>query len=436
MKTKIICLVMILCAFNAISIFALSEKYGTNISSKLPEIAELKTTPIWSPDGTWIAVTAFATNMIWIIPAVGGDPISIADYTHSTVYKGYELMSFGSPRLIAFTPDSQEILFSTGIIDESRGTKVTITDTIDQNGNRRFGWEVYGSIMVIKAVNIYTGMTRTVMDSAVYGIYSHNGKYFVYNSESDGSLVLYEMETGKSQKVATFGYPACFSHDDSYFIYRTLSKEVNWITMPLNAGKSETVISGFTSVPSFSFDDRFVLHQIVRNQNTLLQTLAVYDRTTGKDMFVLPEEADISCSQGSFSPDGKKFCYVLESIASPRWSQVYVRDFNPADYTTITSVDIAKPLEFALQGNYPNPFNPSTSIQFSLATAGKVNLSIYNVAGQKIRELVSNTEMTPGIHRVLWDGHDDLGKPVSSGIYLSRLETGGKAVAGRMLLVK
>ena len=153
-------------------------------------------------------------------------------------------------------------------------------------------------------------------------------------------------------------------------------------------------------------------------------------------MHVLPEEADISCSQGSFSPDGKKFCYILESITSPRWRQVYVRDFNPADYTIVTGIETAEPLLFTLQGNYPNPFNPSTTIQFSLASAEKVNLSIYSVAGQKIRELVTNTEMTPGIHHVLWDGHDDLGKPVSSGVYLSRLETGGKALTGRMLLMK
>ena len=93
-------------------------------------------------------------------------------------------------------------------------------------------------------------------------------------------------------------------------------------------------------------------------------------------------------------------------------------------------------MNFALKGNFPNPFNPSTLIQFSLAKAGKVNLAIYNVAGQKVRELVRNAELTPGIHNVLWDGHDDLGKPVSSGIYLSRLQMGGKALTSRMLLMK
>jgi flagellar hook assembly protein FlgD len=117
------------------------------------------------------------------------------------------------------------------------------------------------------------------------------------------------------------------------------------------------------------------------------------------------------------------------------WNRVYVCDIDLGKYATVTSVKTEKPLEFALQGNYPNPFNPSTTIRFSLANAGKVNLAIYNIAGQKIRQLVSET-MQPGSHAVRWDGRNDKGQTVSSGTYIMRLSTGSSIVTKNMMLLK
>ena len=100
------------------------------------------------------------------------------------------------------------------------------------------------------------------------------------------------------------------------------------------------------------------------------------------------------------------------------------------------SVEAEAPMDFALLGNYPNPFNPSTTIEFSLKTTDSVNLTIYNMAGQRIRELIPDTNVTPGIHSVLWDGHDDNGQPVSAGVYISRLKAGDRTAARSILLVK
>ena len=94
------------------------------------------------------------------------------------------------------------------------------------------------------------------------------------------------------------------------------------------------------------------------------------------------------------------------------------------------------PAEFALNGNYPNPFNPATTIEFSLKSGGTVNLTVYNVAGQKIRELVQDISLTPGVHSVFWDGHDDNGQPVSSGVYISLLRMGNNIASRSMMLVK
>ena len=103
--------------------------------------------------------------------------------------------------------------------------------------------------------------------------------------------------------------------------------------------------------------------------------------------------------------------------------------------TTIVEGDKDTPSGFAVTGNFPNPFNPETSIQFTLPEDGVVNLAVYNIMGQKVRELVADT-MQAGTHSVIWDGKDDMGNVVSSGIYLSRLISGENVAAGRMLLLK
>jgi len=88
-----------------------------------------------------------------------------------------------------------------------------------------------------------------------------------------------------------------------------------------------------------------------------------------------------------------------------------------------------------LKPSYPNPFNASTTISFTLPTTGFTSLIIYNITGQKIRELVAEN-MTAGIHSVIWDGRDESGTAVSSGIYISRLLSGELVTHKRMLLMK
>jgi hypothetical protein len=93
-----------------------------------------------------------------------------------------------------------------------------------------------------------------------------------------------------------------------------------------------------------------------------------------------------------------------------------------------------RPGTFAVS-NYPNPFNPSTSITFTLPAPGRTSLIIYDITGRKVRELVSG-QMPAGVHTVVWDGKDERGTAVSSGVYISRLTAGKFATAGKLLLVR
>jgi len=85
--------------------------------------------------------------------------------------------------------------------------------------------------------------------------------------------------------------------------------------------------------------------------------------------------------------------------------------------------------------NYPNPFNPSTSIAYELADDGMISLDIYNIKGQKVRTLINGYQPC-GRHSLAWDGKDDHGKAVASGIYSYLLNTKDASACKKMILMK
>ncbi len=93
------------------------------------------------------------------------------------------------------------------------------------------------------------------------------------------------------------------------------------------------------------------------------------------------------------------------------------------------------PSKFQLKQNYPNPFNPTTKIAFDLPKASKVTLTIYNTLGQKVRTLVNN-QLSAGSYLVDWDGRNEAGMKVSSGLYIYRLETDNFVATKKMMLMK
>jgi hypothetical protein len=94
------------------------------------------------------------------------------------------------------------------------------------------------------------------------------------------------------------------------------------------------------------------------------------------------------------------------------------------------------PGRFALLGNHPNPFNPSTTIRFELAENGPVRLTVYDLAGRLVRTLVNGRVLTIGSHQTVWNGLDNSGGQAAAGVYLYRLEAGDRSETRRMALIK
>ena len=91
--------------------------------------------------------------------------------------------------------------------------------------------------------------------------------------------------------------------------------------------------------------------------------------------------------------------------------------------------------DFHLEQNYPNPFNSETMINYQLPHASEMEISIFNLLGQKVTTLVNATQ-TAGFHKLVWNGKDMLGQPVSSGAYFYQLKIGKFMLVKKMMLLR
>ena len=103
--------------------------------------------------------------------------------------------------------------------------------------------------------------------------------------------------------------------------------------------------------------------------------------------------------------------------------------------TSVKSPPLHTPQAFILSTNYPNPFNPTTSIRYSLPSSSNVKLSVFNLNGQKVKTLTKGVQ-SAGVYEVLWDATDDSGTHVSSGVYIYQLVAGNQRSIKKMSLVR
>ena len=131
------------------------------------------------------------------------------------------------------------------------------------------------------------------------------------------------------------------------------------------------------------------------------------------------------------------YWYWIEDVSTDGETEIH----EPITLTVPLEDTPEIPLETGLHQNYPNPFNPSTTISFTLTTESteKVEIEIFNVKGQNIRTypvILSGVEGSASYHSIIWDGKDENGKAVSSGVYFYKLITDTKEYQRKMLLVK
>jgi hypothetical protein len=135
----------------------------------------------------------------------------------------------------------------------------------------------------------------------------------------------------------------------------------------------------------------------------------------------LPDETDVMTFSVKSAMDNS---VTVSAPVTTTVSSSAADDFNPVI-----------PGVFKLSQNYPNPFNPTTTIDFTLERSMDIDLSVYNVIGQKVATLVSG-QREIGSYSVIWNGADDSGNPIASGIYFYRLTTEQYSRTCKMMLMK
>jgi hypothetical protein len=124
---------------------------------------------------------------------------------------------------------------------------------------------------------------------------------------------------------------------------------------------------------------------------------------------------------------GETYLYALEAVDRSGGRQRF-----DLESVTVTRV---LPKSLTLRPARPNPFNPSTAIEFELPEAGRVSLRIFDTTGRPVRTLIDG-DLAHDFHSVRWDGRDDNGQQVGSGIYIYRLQFASKVLSRKMLLMK
>lgn len=176
----------------------------------------------------------------------------------------------------------------------------------------------------------------------------------------------------------------------------------------------------FNVLRGISFDTTITTTEVPPYYEVTDTTTSISYLWLGKDPVLV---AEVSSMDGETDPEFTEAGYI-ERAASP----VGIDD---------EETEGKIPRGFSLEQNYPNPFNPETEITFSVkeASADPVELSIFSLRGARVATLVSGT-LEPGTHSVIWNGKNEKGEALPSGVYFYRLTAAGQSITRKMLLAR
>jgi hypothetical protein len=201
-------------------------------------------------------------------------------------------------------------------------------------------------------------------------------------------------------------FPPLTSWDERYdtvMLSQSYVRQVGWAD--LGGDDNPPLLTNGLRINAWTL--RFVLDPAARSQLVILDTC--YDDRNGPAQY--------------FLADGRH-----------EITPAYQRGFISIGVTGTDGGEIV-PSNYALKQNYPNPFNPQTNIEFSLAKEQNVNLTVFNLLGQEVRTLVGGN-VAAGDHSVIWDGKNNQGADVPSGIYFYKLFTPDFSQTNKMVMLR
>lgn len=209
-----------------------------------------------------------------------------------------------------------------------------------------------------------------------------------------------------------------------------------WVT---NHGNSDLQIDSLTTHETFFWNISVILKdttfywEVINQKPKPKQSLNLAPKDTALLIFQAPDVCPVCKFTGVAPFTDTLFVFSNDSLRSPVRIFASGEGFSILDF--VEDINSSNQDNFELFQNYPNPFNPETVIKYKVPQSSQVELTVYNLIGQKIRTLINETQ-TAGIHQVRWDGTDDLGKRVPSGVYIYHVKTGSFTNLRKMLLLR
>ncbi len=330
---------------------------------------------------------------------------------------------------------------------------------LNDNGDPASGWQSEGISIASNAL-IYTNMLLSA------GLMANN-LALLYNNTDDGVVTLYAQEVDPSANLLLGQQGITLGEADNYYsmfisdaLYNTdlsflIRKDVQpGVYLQILHPDGTTGFEGLGTYIDYEWEtmqepklirylsgNYSVLWSGYESDHSILnhRYVSASGEISDAEFPELPP-ANASYTQlctssignvGSFAFNGNTY-YDLYRGDPLTLSSVYAVKINPLP-SSIDDPSVSSPVLDC--SNYPNPFNPSTTIRYSIDKAQEVKLAIYNSKGQLVNTIV-NQQLNAGLHEVVWDGKDSQGNAVASGIYLYKIQAGKYSQTKKMMLMK
>ncbi len=320
------------------------------------------------------------------------------------------------------------------------------------HGDTRFDIRLIGDDMVINSSisgTVISDDTSNPVNNAVVHLIPENGgfhnPFLTAMTDVNGQYTI-NVPAGNYMAVCHVRNIEFWNTDSLYInYYREFYDDTQDIETAqlITVGDSQDVTGIDFGVPDYNSNFDPVFPEIFGLLDTGDRTNPQIAQITLKDSDDNTLVVTTSDVDGRFSfegaRDGNSYTIIVEMDGYEEqlveFTHYGMDSFVSFDMATIATNDPVNKYENIALGNYPNPFNPETTINYSLNIDDRVEISIYNLKGQKVKTLV-NGYQTSGQHEVVWNGTNNSNKPVASGVYFTILKTSSKTLKHKVLLLK
>ncbi len=285
------------------------------------------------------------------------------------------------------------------------------------------------------------------------GDIDQDGKINLYFGQSyPTNVVSAEFQGGDKTDPANWIVEVLYPGDSTIFSSVDIVRDSTDVAEGLAGDSTWNVNTAFVSNMSAKFTDfdKDGFEDIILPFQAISDSIPLTTETWTDSIFIsaIDSTLDSLVIDSTEVPWDSTYYYSYDTTYTRYWEETEEKVLNTKRWslriiegTVLNSIEvkdmnIITPQDYVLNQNYPNPFNPETTIEFFLPVRKKISLTVYNALGQKIKSLYNDKVLTAGKHEIVWDGRNEAGNRVATGMYIYSLKFGNYAKSMKMMLVK